>query len=351
MRYGAAILPPLCSALFLFMCGTLFSACYTLKQGAALLGYLSRAVPLETLSRAGGDDARFAALVADIRLFAMQDLGLKNTKNYTRYVAIDRDYLAAVVSACAPDSFTAYQWHFPVVGTMPYKGFFDPADARALAASLEKKGLDVWVRGVDAFSTLGYFRDPLYSYMQNYSAYELADVLIHELFHATVFIKNQMQFNEELAEFTGRTGAKLYIESRYGKDAPQIAEAALRREDGAVYVAFLQKLKEQLAGIYAQDLPRAEKLARKAAAIRAAQTQFTAVYDSMFQTDSYRFFASLEVNNAYLQLYSLYHESGGYLEDLYQTTGSDLPAFIAAAKKIKPTRPDPKKQLEAALGL
>jgi predicted aminopeptidase len=233
---------------------------------------------------------------------------------------------------------------------MPYKGFFDIAGARALAASLEKKGLDVWVRGVDAFSTLGYFRDPLYSYMQKYSAYELADVLIHEMLHATVFVKNQMQFNEELAEFTGRTGAKLYIESRYGKDAPQIAQAALRRGDSAVYVAYLQKLQEELTGIYGQDVPREEKLARKAAAIRAAQERFAAAYDSMFQTDSYRFFSGMEVNNAYLQLYSLYHESGAYLEDLYHRAGGDLPAFIAAAQKIKPAAGDPKKQLEAALG-
>ncbi|MDR3341903.1 MAG: aminopeptidase, partial [Treponema sp.] len=215
------VVPVLAMVAILLGCLTVFSGCYTLKQGVTMLGYLNRAVPLESLLTAspeepvdasgeeGSSDAaldkrRFVEQVLDIRRFAITALGLRESANYTRYVALDRDYLAAVVSAAAQDSFSRYEWWFPVVGKVPYKGFFDPKDARKEAEKLKKKDLDVWIRGVDAFSTLGWFSDPLYSYMRHYPVHQLADLIIHEQLHATVYLKGQSQFDEELAEFVGR---------------------------------------------------------------------------------------------------------------------------------------------------
>ena len=134
-----------------------------------MLGYLGRAIPLEELATREGateEDRLFVQRVENIRRFATEELGLRESKNYTRYVALDRNFLAAVVSACAADSFTRHEWWFPVVGRVPYKGFFNVEDARRERARLERKGLDLWIRGVDAFSTLGWFRDPLYSFMR-----------------------------------------------------------------------------------------------------------------------------------------------------------------------------------------
>jgi predicted aminopeptidase len=350
-RLFFALIPPLVSVVGLTVCAALFSACYTLKQGAAMLGYLSRAIPLDKLEKQEhtAETQRFTALIRDIRAFATNDLGLKDTKNYTRYVHIDRDYLAAVVSACADDSFAGHRWWFPVVGYVPYKGFFGVDDAKKEAQKLRNKGLDVWVRGVDAFSTLGYFRDPLYSYMRDYSAYQMADLLIHELFHATVFIKNHVQFNEELAEFVGKHGARLYIESRFGKDAKELREYDAHQKDSDVYVLYIQKLKTQLDDVYKSDISREQKLERKAAVIKAAQETFKTNYSAMFTTDAYKFFEDLPVNNAYLQLYGLYHDGGEYLEALYTKAGSNLPAVIEAAKKIKQRGEPPQQQLEALL--
>ena len=166
----------------------LFSSCYTLKQGFTLLGYLRRAVPLEKLSP-DKSNLRFVKQVASIRSFAVNELGLKDTKNYTRYVEIDRDYLALVVSACAKDSFSPYMWRFPIVGAVPYKGFFEERDAKIEVEKLKRKDLDTLIRRVDAFSTLGWFQDPLYSYMKDYPAHRLADLIIHESLHATVYLK------------------------------------------------------------------------------------------------------------------------------------------------------------------
>jgi len=326
-----------------------------------MLGYLERAVPLEDISAdkdAKEEDRLFVQRVEDIRRFAMEDLGLKESKNYTRYVELDRDYLAAIVSACAKDSFTRYQWWFPVVGKVPYKGFFNVADARKERKKLEKKDLDVWIRPVDAFSTLGWFRDPLYSYMKEYSEKELADLIIHELLHATVYIKNQSQFNEELAEFVGSEGARLYmqkIKAAGGEaeeapdEAPVEAEA---QKDSVTYRAFIRDLIAELDVMYKSEISREEKLKRKEEIISAAKLRFSENYDSMFKSENYRSFIELPVNNAYLELYRLYYEEDRYYKELYEKTGSDLPAFIAAAKTIKVKHGgNPKAELEKALGL
>jgi len=333
----------LSAALLLAFCG-LFSGCYTLTQGAAMLGYLNRAVPLE---KAG--DEEFTLLVTDIRAFAMEELGLAQSKNYTRYVQLDRDYLAAVVSASARDSFRRYEWNYPVVGKMPYKGFFNVKDARKERAKLEKKDLDVWVRGVDAFSTLGWFRDPLYSYMKEYSPARLADLLIHELVHATVFIKGQVQFNEELAEFIGTEGARLFIISRYGEDSEEYRQMLASAEDSRKYVEFIQSLAAELDALYSNaGLSREEKLNEKERLINAAKERFDAEYETRFSTDNYRGFSTLPINNAYLELFRLYHDEDNFYEELYERSGRDLAAFIAAAKTIT-KKGSPREQLEKSL--
>jgi predicted aminopeptidase len=324
-------MPYLVSAALIAVFLALFPSCYTLKQGAALLGYLNRAVPLEEVE---GEDA-FVAQVNRIREFAMGELGLKQSKNYTRYVAIERDYLAAIVSACSPLAFERYTWKFPVVGRVPYKGFFNAEDAGKESAALRDKGLDVWVRPVDAFSTLGFFRDPLYSYMAEYPVHRLADLIIHELVHATIYIKSDAEFNESLAEFIGTEGARLYIAKYYGADSEEYRAIDAGNADNKAFVAFIQSLIRSLDAVYKSDASREEKLSRKAELIAAAQEDFAARYDEMFASDNYRGFAKMRINNAYLDLYRLYNEGDRYFEERYNNMGRDLPAFIAAAKTWK----------------
>jgi predicted aminopeptidase len=336
-------LPVISAFLLLAGCG-LLSGCYTLKQGVTLLGYLNKAVPLEQI-----DNADFIQLVTEIRTFAMDELGLKESRNYTRFVKLDRDYLAAVVSASAKDSFRRHEWNYPIVGKMPYKGFFDIEDARKERLKLRKKDLDVWIREVDAFSTLGWFKDPLYSYMLDYSPAELAELIIHELVHATVFIKGQVNFNEELAEFIGSEGAKLFITMRYGENSDEYRKMFNAKKDSKNYVAFIQELISELDVLYTSDIGREEKLAEKERIINAAKERFNANYDNLFSSDNYRRFSELPVNNAYLELFRLYHTEDNFYAELYERSGQqNLPAFISAAKKIT-KKGDPRLQLENAL--
>jgi len=337
-------LPPVLTAAALLAVSGIFSGCYTLTQGVTMLGYLNQAIPLDQV-----DDREFAALVADIREFAMKELALTESRNYTKYVSLDRDYLAAVVSASAKDSFKRHEWNYPVVGRMPYKGFFNIDGARRERAKLEKKDLDVWVRPVDAFSTLGWFGDPLYSYMSKYSPSRLADLIIHELVHATVFIKGQVKFNEELAEFIGSEGSRLFIESRYGLDSEEYARISASAQDGRKYVEFIQGLISELDALYSSEIERDEKLIEKERIINAAKERFNNEYESRFSNDNYRGFSELPINNAYLELYRLYHDEDNFYNDLYERAGSNLAAFIAAAKTITAKGGEPRTRLENAL--
>ena len=345
------ILPAFCA---------LFSGCYVFRQGSIMLGYLNRAVPLESLLETGAENdgaetseavknRRFVERVQDIRRFASEELGLKISKNYTRYVRIDRDYLVAVVSASAADSFDRHEWKYPVVGAMPYKGFFNIKDARREGAKLEKKGLDVWIRKVDAFSTLGWFSDPLYSYMRDYPIDRLAALIIHESMHATVFIKGQGQFNEELAEFTGSEGARMYIAARFGIDSDEYRAMTAAADDSRRYVAFIHELIAELQALYGSGKTREEKIREKERIINAAKERFDAEYESRFSSENYRGFSALPLNNACLELYRLYYAEDDYIAGLYKRSGKDLPAFIAAAKSM-PRKGRGREALAAALG-
>jgi len=322
-----------------------------------MLGYLSRAVPLESLleSETGvaedseaEKNSRFVELIQDIRRYANEELGLNLGKNYTRYVKIDRDYLAAVVSACAADSFTRHEWKYPIVGAMPYKGFFKIEDARKEREKLEKKGLDVWIRGVDAFSTLGWFRDPLYSYMRDYPPDRLADLIIHESLHATVFIKGQSQFNEELAEFVGSEGARMYTEYRYGADSAEYRAILAAETDNNRYVTFIQGVIRELNELYESEKNKEEKISEKEKIIGAAKERFALEYASFFSGEGYRRFSEMAVNNAYLELYRLYYTEDAYIANLFARSGKSLPEFIAAAKSI-PKKGNGREMLAQAL--
>ncbi|MCL1959562.1 MAG: aminopeptidase [Spirochaetes bacterium] len=343
-RSRISYLPVLLAAiLILSFCG-IFSGCYTLKQGAAMLKYINSSIPLE---QAGDDE--FIRLVTDIRTFAIEELGLAMSKNYTTYVEIDRNYLAAIVSASAKDSFKRHDWNFPVVGKMPYKGFFNIEDARKERLKLEKKDLDVWIRTVDGFSTLGWFKDPLYSYMRDYSPGRLADLIIHELVHATIFITGQVKFNEELAEFIGSEGARQYIEKRYGKDSKEYREISSSDADSRNYVEFIQELIAELEALYSDTrINREDKLTKKEQIINSAKERFIREYESRFSSDNYRGFPEVPVNNAYLELYRLYYTEDNFFNDLYERSGRDLCAVINAAKKIT-KKGNPREQLEKAL--
>jgi predicted aminopeptidase len=264
---------------------------------------------------------------------------LSATKNYTRYVAMDKDYIADVVSACAQDSFERHYWRYPVLGALPYKGFYEKADADAEAARLKKAGFDVIVRRVDAFSSLGYFTDPLYSFMAEYDEDVIAELIIHESAHATLFIKGADQFNEEFATFIGRKGAERYLEDRYGADSEQLAARRRRAADGAAFTGFLKGTAALLDDVYRNPaLTKEEKLERKAGILSARASDYRAEAGALFAGEEYRAFDMGAVNNAYIDLYRLYEEDLGLYEAWFdRVAGGSLTEFVGSLTGLAET--------------
>ncbi len=197
--------------------------------------------------------------------------------------------------------------------------------------------------------------------MKKYTAYQLADLIIHELLHATVFVRGRVQFNEQLAEFVGTQGARLYIESRFGADSEEYRAIDSRSADSQAFRLFLVELCAALDAVYTRaDLNREAKLAEKERIIKNALERFENEYETRFQSDNYRGLSAIPVNNAYLDLYRLYYEEDNFFANLFENakalekkTGTDkLRSFITAAaslNKSKHARQDPRKTLELAL--
>lgn len=315
------------------------SSCWYGKQAFHFLAERAGAAPTARLL---GDPAlepglrAFLEEVESLRRFAVETVGLDPTKNYTRYVTLDKDYVADVVSACEPDSFTRYLWRYPIVGALPYKGFYDKADAEAEAARLKAAGLDVIVRRVDAFSSLGYFKDPLYSFMLAYEPFELAELIIHESAHATLFIKGAEQFNEEFATFVGRKGAELYCTERFGDGSDEALRRKARLDDRAAFVDYLRETARLLEAVYADPaLDRDGRLERKAALLAERAMAYAESAPGRFQDEAYARFDMSRINNAYLDLYRLYEEDLSLYERWYEgPAAGSLSGFVASLKAL-----------------
>lgn len=185
---------------------------------------------------------------------------------------------------------------------------------------MKKKGFDVTLWGASAFSTLGFFSDPLYLYMELYSEYELAQVIIHEEVHATLFLKKYPDFNEQFASFIGETGAYLFIEKKYGSSEAQkqLEQTIIKEKDIKQFTADMIELGNVLRILYTSDKTDYEKRTEKAVIIQSFQNSFAKTYDEKYATEMYCSFSkSKNVNNASIAKYMLYQENNFVFSNAY----------------------------------
>ncbi|MBN2189373.1 MAG: aminopeptidase [Chitinispirillaceae bacterium] len=325
-----------------------FSGCYYLYQGSTLLKHQCCALPNRTMladSSTPGDVRKFLCSVEEIRRFAVDSVGLKKTKSYSRFVKIKRDYLVDNVYAARADTFAQHFWRYPFLGAMPYKGFFDRIGAEKEARTLQEKGYDVHIGRIAGFSTLGILRDPVYSFMKEYGPYSLANLLLHELTHATVFIKSQSRFNEEIATFIGREAGLRYVAAKYGPASDALNKARLFIEDEKTYQGLLSVLYRRLDSIYRNERSPEARIALKNTAISDFKRDIAGRYDSLFKTKSYAGIAKAEINNATLMIAMTYSLDLGIYYELYRQCGNDLKKTVAALGELQEMEGDPRKNL------
>jgi len=212
-------------------------------------------------------------LVLAVRAFARDGLGLRVGESFATFADVDGDATVWVVSAAYRDRLEAYTWWFPVVGRVPYKGFFDRGDATALAGTLEADQLDVDVRSASAFSTLGWFADPLLSTTARADPVRLAETVIHELFHATLYLPGEATFNESAATFVGHRGAIAFFCDGPGENVERCGTAIRRWDAERAHGRVVARLVRRLRALYASGAaPQAIQRQRRVLAARAAAT-------------------------------------------------------------------------------
>ncbi len=284
-------------------------------------------------------------LVTNVRTYAEQTLGLNVGDSYTTFSRVDSDTLLLVVTAAEETAFVPYTWWFPIVGEVPYKGFFDHDDARALARRLEERGYDTHVRPSGAFSTLGWFNDPLLSTIVGRNDVSLANTVIHESTHRTLFISGQVAFNESLATFVGDVGAAEYFCGLEGEDGPRCRYARALWHDRILFGQAVQRLISALENVYGSDeLSREEKLAAKDTVIARWREGYAREVVPELRV-GYRTYHERPLNNATLIGLRLYNRELDLFDRVWREL--DVPLKEAVDRVVRAAESQPDEPYEA----
>jgi predicted aminopeptidase len=323
------------SPLFLTLVTLPLLACsptYVVRGAWEEAGILYRRRPIAELvsdPTTNGETKRKLQLVTDARTFA-ESLGLDAGGGYQQYSPVDRNDLVWVVSASPKLRLEPYTWWFPIVGRVPYKGFFEKSHAVRAAKRLQERGFDTFVRSSGAFSTLGWFEDPVLSTVLGLDDTALVDTVIHEILHSTVWISNNVSFNETLAEFVGSRGAYEFYKTR----DPSLAEKVLQeRGDQLRFAAFLTAVSEELRLLYGRQEPKAALLEARERVFVEAKQRWEVIRQEN-QSKRWRE-AKFELNNAFIIAQQTYLDRPEIFEDLFQASGGALPLFVEELKRLR----------------
>jgi predicted aminopeptidase len=336
----------------ILMCAMFLNSCYIWKQGTRLLTYTSHSVPIPKLMKNPNTQdtlKRFFILVNEIRTFAADSIGLAKNNNFTTYVSMNKPYLIDLVTATGKTDFVPYTWCYPFFGCWPLRGYFDSTDAIKESWRLKNLGLDVARGTAGAFSTLGFLSDPVYSFLKNYSLYHIANLIIHEQTHPTVYVKNQAEFSEEFATFVGAEGALAFIRSKYGDTSVQYDSAKNVAHDIDTYYHGIHWLHAALSSLYAGSAPYNEKLREKQNIIAGFKDSLVRNYDAIFQTNGFRGLEKTDINNASISLDMTYTIDLNLFYRLYDKENRDLRKTVADVKALTRKKGDCKDNLKKML--
>jgi predicted aminopeptidase len=271
-------------------------------------------------------------LVLLVREYAHRELGLRKTGAYTRFYDTKGRTLAYNLSACPKDSLRPKVWRFPVVGGLPYIGFFDRKKGEARRRELEQEGLDTYLRPVPAFSSLGWFADPVYSPMLERETPRLIDVVIHETTHTTIFLRGEVAFNESLAVFVGNQGTLNFLARLHGPTSPLVRDYARSIARKRRFARLVSELYRRLDRLYKGPLPREEKLRRREHEFLRAQRRYKEVFRD---PDTWGRFVEQRLNNAVLLSYGRYNQGIEFHREVYERLGRDLGRLVALYKRAQ----------------
>lgn len=291
------------------------------------------------------------SLVLEAREFAIRQ-GLDPGKSFTRYAKLDRDVFAWVVMGSRPHAFELKTWWFPIVGSVPYKGFFEEDDAKGEAKGLESDGYETWVRGTEAMSTLGWFIDPVLSTTLSNDDVEIVNTIIHESVHSTIWIKHSVDFNESLANFVGLTGTVNFYREKLSGCSPSDLSCIERykvrvNEAGSQYARtfefskVLNGLYTELSKLYSSGLSKDDILAKREEAFKEALRPIEDRYSDRK--------VLISPNNAEIMQLKIYMTELPTFEAVYIASGGSLETFMSVMRSIGSEEGEPFELLKGKL--
>lgn len=300
----------------------LVQGCYLLKQGKGQLEIWCHQVPLDEAIRLETNDNTRSLLkeVPNIKKFAEERLQLDHSETYSDYYSTDKEGIAFVVTACPKTELEPYEWWFPVIGSVPYKGYFDKNDALELEEKLREEGYDTWIFTAPAYSTLGWFDDPITTPMLDGGRFSLADTIFHELTHQKIFIDDQVEFNEQLATFVGVKGAFSYFSEAGSIDVEEIERIKQERNHLLKLYQIVKSTLLELDELYQSGASTEQILVKREAIFNQLTRDIITRFPKAAEKD-WRF------NNARIVQYRRYQPNAPRIEEIWEQSDHNWIVF------------------------
>lgn len=336
---------PLLSAVLASVFGCDGMIPYAVHLAAGQLEIQGQVQPIADVLASGrlsDDDEDKLRLIVSAREYARDVMGLNAGSSYTTFYDTAGDPLAWNLSAARRDKLEPKTWTFPFVGEVPYLAFFDEDFLTRIKNQLIAEGYDTMSYELDAYSTLGLFDDPVRSTMLRRGTLSLADTIIHELLHNTIWRQNNTNFNESLATFVGRQGAVEFLTAEFGADSGWAETAIAYYADTDITNEFLLDLYADLEAFYAQPISTEEKIAGREAVFQAARERFVAeVQPTLTFPDVFDYLAALPTSNAWMLAHYRYNLDLTLFADVYLATNLNWPATLDVYRAAAEAQGDP----------
>jgi predicted aminopeptidase len=302
---------------------------YLFKQGLGQAEILWSRQPIDEVLEdpsLSAEQRKKLLFMREVRLYARDRLKLKDTESFQSYVRVQGDAVSYLVMAAPELDLQMKRWWFPIVGEVPYLGFFDLSDADAFEEYLKRQGYDTYRGKAAAYSTLGWFSDPVFSSQLNYSRAYLAGLVIHEMVHSTIWVKGHPEFNERLASFIEEKGSQQYFLETEGEKSPTLERMARYAEEEERLNQMLDETAAELRAIYESSAPDSERRKRKSEILSALKERLRTAQG--FQLVNTVRLAAEEWNNARLGARSVYRSDWSDFEREFTLCNRNLTCFI-----------------------
>jgi predicted aminopeptidase len=271
-------------------------------------------------------------LVLAVREYARDVLKLNVGGSYASFSYVDRPDLTYILVAAPKTELRPYTWWFLIVGSVPYKGYFSKADAEEEAKRLQAEGYDTNIQPSAAFSTLGWFDDPLLSHLLRYDKGVLSEIVFHELFHNTLYVNGAGAFNESVANFIGHRAAIDFFHDRAGMDSMEYQRAVQAWDDEREFGSFIAEMVQTLTELYGRDIPLQDKLRLREEIFTRSKAEWAGRIADRPQ-HRVRGFSQQPLNNAVLMHYMVYLTDLDLFESVYERSGRSLVKTIEMLKQ------------------